>query len=573
MKICLSPRYTALAAAAVLTGAAAMAKAPAVSLQQVARDTITNPDIHVPESFETDVHKLMQNWYMQNYAVMDKGNNKPVSAASDQDYINRLQRMNTVIDMPYNKIVRAFINMYTERKPQLVEAMLGMSLYYMPIFEQALDREGLPMELKYLPVIESALNPTAVSRAGATGIWQFMTGTATGEGLEVNSVVDERRDPYRSSEAAAKYLKKLYNIYNDWSLAIAAYNCGPGNVNKALRRAGGGKKDFWEIYRFLPAETRDYIPAFIAANYVMTNYDKHGISPVLAARPILTDSVHVNRRVHFEQISEVMDIPMDELRILNPQYRQDIIPGDVRPYPLVLPNLQVYSYIANEDSIVNHNAEKYARREVVEPGTGESAVASGKGEYVQELVVKYHKVRRGETLAKIARRYGVSQSDIRRTNKIGKKVRRGQTLRINTYRRRFIPAAEENAADTTKVAVQQPVPVDNTQVNGNPDDNPTPVTEAPDVAPERPNTDVPVKNIRRTEKKVAKPTSHTIRKGENLGTIAAKYGVSVNELRKANNIKGDDIKAGDKLNIPAKHATVKKSTAKKSKKKSRRRRR
>lgn len=559
-----------LLAAAVVAGATALAKAPAISLHSVARDTITNPDIHVPESFETDVHRLMHNWYMQNYAVLDKNTPVPEQPATDEDYVERLQRMNTVIDMPYNKIVRAFINMYAERKKPLVEAMLGMSLYYMPIFEQALDREGLPMELKYLPVIESALNPNAVSKAGATGIWQFMTSTATGEGLEVNSVVDERRDPYRASEAAARYLRKLHGIYGDWSLAIAAYNCGPGNVNKALRRAGGGKKDFWEIYRFLPAETRDYIPAFIAANYIMTNYDKHGISPVLAARPILTDSVHVRRRVHFEQISEVMDIPMDELRILNPQYRTDVIPGDVRPYPLVLPNLQVYSYIVNEDSIVNHNAEKYARREVVEPTTEDRVSANGRGEYVQELVVKYHKVRRGETLAKIARKYGVSQAEIKRTNRIGNKVRRGQTLKINTYRRRFIPAAAEVPADSTQTgAIQQP---DSIQTG-----NPTPVSEAPDVAPERPNTEVPVKSVtpktesrRRTTE--AKPVTHTIARGENLGRIAAKYGVTVEQLRKANNIKGDNIKAGDKLTIPAKSSSASKSSSKSKSRKSRRRR-
>lgn len=190
---------------------------------------------------------MMQNWYLQNYALLDKDADQRTSVnATDKEYIDRLQRMNTVIEMPYNRIVRSFINMYSQRKKSLVEAMLGMSLYYMPIFEQALDRYGLPMELKYLPVIESALNPNAVSRAGATGLWQFMTATAAGQGLEVNSVVDERRDPYRSSDAAARYLKQLYNIYNDWHLALAAYNCGPGNVNKAVRRAGGGKKDFWE---------------------------------------------------------------------------------------------------------------------------------------------------------------------------------------------------------------------------------------------------------------------------------------------------------------------------------------
>lgn len=520
----------------------------ATSVRSVSADTITNVNIVVPESFETDVHKLMQNWYLQNYASLDKDADQRKSVtASDQEYINRLQRMNTVIDMPYNKIVRSFINMYAERKKGLVEAMLGMSLYYMPIFEEALDRYGLPLELKYLPVIESALNPTAKSRAGAMGLWQFMKSTATGLGLEVNSVVDERCDPYGASDAAARYLKQLYNIYNDWTLVLAAYNCGPGNVNKAMRRAGGGKKDFWEIYRFLPAETRDYIPAFIAANYVMNYYHNHNISPALASRPILTDTVHVNRRVHFEQISEVMDIPMDELRILNPQYRQDLIPGNVRPYPLVLPNIQVYCFISNQDSIVNHNAEKYAQREVVEPVMTDKSQKDAKGEYTQELVVKYHKVRRGETLSKIAARYGVSASEIRRVNGIGRKVRRGQTLRINTYRRKYIEVPADSTAVADSVAVQQPAPVDNVvkaDTVKQKEVKPAPVQTQP--KPKKTETEKPRKQ---------KTTTHTIKTGENLGRIAAKYGVSVDALRKANNIKGDKIKAGDKLVIPSKQAT------------------
>ena len=539
-------------------------------------DTSLSPTTIAPESFETDVHKMRENWYLKNYAVMSDGNN-PRSALpsyTDDEYINRLQRLNTVIEMPYNRDVRAFINMYVSRKRDLVEAMLGLSLYYMPIFEKALDREGLPMELKYLPVIESALNPNAVSKAGATGIWQFMSDTANDLGLEVNSVVDERRDPYKASEAAAKYLKQLHKIYGDWSLAIAAYNCGPGNVNKALRRAGGGKRDFWEIYNYLPSETRSYVPAFIAANYVMNYYNKHNISPVLAAKPIVTDSVMVGRRVHFEQISEVLDIPIDAIRALNPQYRTDIIPGNVKPYPLVLPNLQTYCYIANEDSIVNHNAEKYARREVAEPAS-QSTNKDSKGEYIQELVVKYHKVKRQETLASIARRYGVTASSIRKANGIGRKVKRGQTLKINTYRRKYIETAPDttcvrndekaDANEALKTTVEQ-VP-DSTDAGRDVKDAMDKASagqakeSANDVAAKnnKANRNKKDRNANNKAAKASKPVTHSIKSGENLSKIADKYGITVDQLKKANNLKNDNIRAGQTLNIPAKAKSTKKS--------------
>ena len=416
------------------------------------KHSISDNSITYPESFETDTHKMLQNWYLQNYTVLDTNFDKsqPLNA-TDEVYIKRLSALPTTIEMPYNQIVRSYINMYTQRKRELVEAMLGMSLYYMPIFEQALERHGVPLELRYLPVIESALNPDAVSKAGATGLWQFMLPTARGLGMEISTLVDERRDPHVSSEAAAVYLKQLYNMYGDWSLAIAAYNCGPGNVNKALRRAGiedKKDKDFWSIYYFLPQETRGYVPAFIAANYVMTYYNLHGISPALAKRPIITDSVHVSKRVNFNQISQVLNIPVEEIRVLNPQYRHDIIPGDIRPYSLVLPSMQVYSYIMSEDSIAGRDATLYARRSVVEPTSLEEL--ENNGEFTTKLVVKTHKVKRGETLSGIAKKYGVSVSDIKKWNGMRKNsVPRGRNLKINTYERVRI---EKPASDTTSEA-------------------------------------------------------------------------------------------------------------------------
>ncbi|MBQ2235358.1 MAG: lytic transglycosylase domain-containing protein, partial [Muribaculaceae bacterium] len=269
-------RITTLLVAALAT--LAMMAAQKNSILSI-KQTITDDNIVFPESFETDTHELMTNWYLQNYTILDADVEKrSTGEVSEQEYIKRLAALPTEIEMPYNQVVRSYIDRYVKRNRTLVEEMLGMSLYYMPIFEQALEQEQLPLELKYLPVIESALNPNAVSRAGAAGLWQFMVGTGKGLGLEVNSLVDERRDPYRSSTMAATYLKNLFSIYNDWSLAIAAYNCGPGNVNKALRRAGGEGADFWAIYPYLPRETRGYVPAFIAANYVMTYFKQHNIS-------------------------------------------------------------------------------------------------------------------------------------------------------------------------------------------------------------------------------------------------------------------------------------------------------
>lgn len=446
-----NPRHIILSASLALVALAAQSQ-NILSL----RDTITDPTFVYPESYEADTHRLMQDWYLQNYTSLDV---KPGETANipvtDEEYVRRLQSMPTVVEMPFNSIVKSCIEMYVDRRRGQVERMLGMSTYYMPIFEQALENEGVPLELRYLPIIESALDPNAVSRAGATGLWQFMLPTARGLGLEISSLVDERRDPVKSSQMAARYLKQLHDIYDDWSLAIAAYNCGPGNVNKALKRAGEGKKDFWEIYPYLPRETRGYLPGFIAANYAMNFYADHGISPVLAKRPVITDTVHVCKRVHFQQIADVLNIPIEEIRLLNPQYRQDVIPGDSHPYALILPSHQTLAYIMSEDSIVSHNAHLYARRGVVEPSDGTTRI-SDDGNYIIKEVIKYHKVRKGETFTAIARRYGVTVASIKRTNGI-KTLRRGRTIKIVTTERIPRPV-EEVAADTINVA-EETIPV------------------------------------------------------------------------------------------------------------------
>ena len=397
------------------------------------KNSITDDDIVFPESFDTDVHKMMTNWYLQNYAVLDADvENKSPGEVGEETYIKRLAAIPSEIEMPYNQIVRQHIERYVYRSRTLVEQMLGMSLYYMPIFEQALEKEGLPLELKYLPIVESALDPNATSRVGAAGLWQFMIGTGKGLGLEVNSLVDERRDPYRSSAMAAKYLKNLYQIYNDWSLAIAAYNCGPGNVNKALH-SNGGTGDFWDIYQYLPRETRGYVPAFIAANYAMTYYKQHNISPSLARKPLITDTVTVNRRIHFGQIAQVLNIPIEEIRTLNPQYRKDVIPGDSHPYVLVLPSQQIYSFIMSEDTIDNYRADVYEHRPIVEPG-GDAPTPE---EYLSgrtstgDMRTTTHKVGRNETAASIAAKYNMTTSELMALNgKKSERVRRGEVLKV-----------------------------------------------------------------------------------------------------------------------------------------------
>ena len=418
------------------------------------KQSITDQAIVYPESFEADTQKLLESWFIKNYTATDnRYETEPDVEVTDEEMVRRLNALPTVIEMPYNQVVRSYIDRYTKRGRAQVAAILGLSLYYMPIFEQALEEQGLPLELKYLPVVESGLDPNAVSKHGASGLWQFMLGTAKGLGLEVNSLVDERRDPYMASEKAAKYLKDLYSMYGDWSLAIAAYNCGPGTVNKAIRRAGGEAKDhdFWSIYNYLPAETRGYVPMFIATNYVMEYYPKHNISPVLPVKPLVMDTLQISERINFNQISKVLDIPMDELRILNPQFRADVIPGTQDlSYTLILPSQQIHAYLMSENDIRNLDSDKYGQRGTVEPGdnpsdvllaidetevqpddTGEDDVALAASGGKDSVIV--HKVVAGETLSSIASKYGVTVAQIKSSNNLRRNaVRVGQQLRIST---------------------------------------------------------------------------------------------------------------------------------------------
>ena len=315
--------------------------------------------IDMPEALTIEMDSLLDLYHTQTYLLVDSTCNLPDYNPEypREVYIERLKQLPTVIEMPYNNIVQQFIDRYSGRLRRSVSVMLGLQNFYMPIFEQALETYELPLELRYLPIIESALKPNAVSRVGATGLWQFMIGTARQYGLEITSLVDERRDPIKSTYAAVRYLKNLYKIFGDWHLVIAAYNCGPQNVNKAIHRAGG-VKDYWHIYPYLPAETRGYVPAFIAANYIMNYYCEHNICPMLTNLPAKTDTLVLNRDVHFEQIAGVLGVDVKMIEELNPQYRRSVVNGNNRPSTLRLPMNLATQFIDNEDSIYTHRADE-----------------------------------------------------------------------------------------------------------------------------------------------------------------------------------------------------------------------
>ena len=315
--------------------------------------------IEFPEAMTFDLDSLMNIYMAKTYLdePVDCNMRDINPTYSKEDYVDRLSRIPSIMEMAHNDVVQKFIDRYSGRLRHSISYMLGASNFYMPIFEEALETYQLPLELKYLPIIESALNPKAVSRVGATGLWQFMLTTGKQYGLQVNSLVDERRDPVKASYAAARYLSDLYKIFGDWNLVIAAYNCGPANINKAIHRANG-EKDYWQIYPYLPKETRGYVPAFIAANYIMTYYSQHNICPMTTRLPAQTDTIMVNRNIHLEQVAEVMGINIDLVRSLNPMYRRDIVPGATELSPIRLPQTETGRFIDLQDSICNYRVDE-----------------------------------------------------------------------------------------------------------------------------------------------------------------------------------------------------------------------
>ncbi len=377
----------------------------------------------------TDIDCRLVDWAMEwlDTTACESTPQEAVSL-SEAEVRAKLAALPCIIEMPYNAVVRKYIDMYLGR-PKQMAALRRLSEYYFPYFEDQLTTNGLPQELKYLAVIESALNSNIYSRVGAAGLWQFMPSTGKHYGLEVNSLIDERLDPYKSTMAACKMLRSLYRVYGDWNLAIASYNCGPGNVNRAIHRSGG-KKDFWEIYPWLPAETRGYLPCFIAATFVLSYADEFGFCPEELVEehklthkqqlmPMLVDTIMTDKRQHLRQTADVVGMPIEELRKLNPQYMKDILPGG-KPYPLVLPIELVGAYIDLQDSIVAYMAD--------------SLINNRREEIQQALVtpnVRTHKVKKGDTLGGIAKRYHCTVKQLQTWNGLkGTNIRVGQVLKI-----------------------------------------------------------------------------------------------------------------------------------------------
>lgn len=390
-------------------------------------DTMTGNGytFEIPESMNANIDSLLNSWQARNMLKKtDDGTEWENIVITDTMYAKRLAALPTIVRMPYNNMVRSCIDRYTKNGRSQVSYLLGISEFYFPLIEEEIDRIGVPRELKYLPIIESAFNPKATSRAGAKGLWQFMYGTGKLYGLKANNYIDERFDPAKSTTAALHFLKDLYDMFQSWELAIAAYNCGPGNVKKAIMRSGGST-DFWKIYPWLPRETRGYLPGFIAASYIMTYYEDHGICPMEPGLPIATDTIHVNRNLHFEQIAEVCGVDIEEIRALNPQFLKDIVPGENETYVLRLTNNTTSKFVENEDSIYSYNADKYFPPLNIEQMLKEAKENNGAGNLIR------HKIKAGETLGSIANKYRVSVKQIMKWNDMrNSNIRAGKYLKI-----------------------------------------------------------------------------------------------------------------------------------------------
>ena len=448
---------------------------------------------------------------------------------NDTMIFKRLSQIVTAVPMAYNDKVKRFIELYSVQRQRSSSVILGLAQYYYPWMREIFDKYNVPEELVYITIIESALNPTAVSPAGATGIWQFMYNTGKLYGLQVSTFVDDRRDPYKATDAAARHLRDLYNIFNDWGLAISAYNCGAGNVRKAIQRSGG-KTDFWGVSPYLPKETQNYFPAFIGAYYMMTYHNLYGIAPAHLSIPTDVDTVMVDKELHFGQISEVLGISMDEIKILNPQYKREIIPAFNEQYPLRLRSNDILRFIAQKDTIQKHRYNDFfsPARDL----NKENLTTNANGDIVKTTPSKYHTVRKGETISSISRKYGVSVSQIRSLNRLhSNSLRVGQKLLIKK--------------GSTVVVKAAPVPTDSTAM----------VTSTDSLSTNNEVREPIVVNKDTTAVTPAAPIvrTHIVKKGDTLSSIARQYGTTAAALASYNHLSNiNAIQIGQKIKIPQK---------------------
>ena len=456
-----------------------------------------------PEDYTAEVSDSLLNiWYAHRMASddteeFDMDSVRFESNVPDEVYIERLKKMNSFISLPYNDIVKNYIILYSEKMPTKMAHMLGLCQYYMPIFDETFNKHDLPEELKAMAIIESAMNPLAVSRAGAKGMWQFMYATAKMYGLHIDSFVDERMDPFKAADAAARYLQDAYEIFGDWNLAIASYNCGAGNVNKAIRRSGG-KRAFWDIWPYLPRETRGYVPAFVGALYAMTYYKEHGIKPEAIEMPIHVDTFKINKQLHLKQVAELTGAPLEELKNLNPQYRHDIIPGNSKEYILRLPYTYTNAFIEHEDSVYTHKYDEFFN-----PTTIKKIQDGADGERIVYVV------KNGDYLGRIASRNRCTVAQIKRWNGLkSNNIRVGQRLVI--YRGGGGPSTSSSSSSTTAAA----------------------------------------SSSSSSSTQSSAPTgTYTVKSGDTLSGIATRHGVTVNQLKQWNGLTSNNIRVGQKLKL------------------------
>ena len=490
-------------------------------------DTIIIRNDFSTERIERDLDSLLNNWFIRMSTEKPEmlPNDSTIFSFPDSVYIDRIGRINSVITLPYNSIIRNHIHVYTERKVDRFRVMLGLQDYYFPMIEDVFDSYGLPVELKYMAVIESALNPTAVSRVGATGLWQFMYSTGRMYGLTINSVVDERRDPVKATHAAARYLKDLYGIYNDWILVIAAYNCGPGNVNKAIKRSGN-RKDYWEIYYRLPRETRGYIPQYVAATYAMNYYTEHNITPIQIDMPLAVDTVVVSRDIHLQQIASVLGLPIEELSAMNPQYRTGLVPGKTKPYAITMPVDMLGQFIEMTDTIAGYKKEEYLTtvNQTSAPSQSVYLPPDVKGKTKLTYVVK-----EGDNLGFISEWYGVGLSDLRYWNNIYR-----NTIRVDQKLAVYVdPSRAEYYSKVNSMTFAEKQKM---------------VGKAPSSVP------VASSSLASQTLSASSDTgyeTYTVRYGDTVWDIAKKYDdVSATDIMKLNNISdASKIQVGQKLKI------------------------